>query len=559
MLPGQVVCSPLTRKTWFDSEPWVVLWEAKAVKKRLLLLLVLAALWAVLGTGALAAGTAENTAHSYAELVQLLNGNGFVIHLDASQGAFWPEDDEPITLDIAKQVNLDSDWTIPQQVTVNLIDGLGALYDQARNHTLVIDGTLNHRGAAGLIGFKVQRILVNGTVCLGSKQYLDAKTVEWGPKSRCISDSEQGTGPHNSDWGVWDEAGTGCYPAVYATWIVHEGASFDCPLRITSGKATIDGVQYRPQVVLRAVGIPILDRSITFVGGVTRLEGNWCMTGNLECVSDLGPSTRLIVTGALEAEGITLNDASELYLLPGSRLLAGTSKECIRSQHGGGLAAAFATADGQDQPGILLPGSDAPYTIDQIFAPGNQAFEQFLSPGVTLWRSWNNNGEKVLVSFDPQGALPGPGCVVLDPGTALGELPLACRPGWSFLGWYPAPAGGEKTTGQTQFSRDTTLYARWALSGQLQADLQDGAAPAWLNWSYDSASGAVTFLQTLGEDAGEDDRLVVASYDETGRFLSAAIAAAGEQAAVAPAARLVRLFWVSSSWKPRAESDTFRP
>ena len=44
---------------------------------------------------------------------------------------------------------------------------------------------------------------------------------------------------------------------------------------------------------------------------------------------------------------------------------------------------------------------------------------------------------------------------------ALNYLPTPIRTGYTFLGWYTAPQGGEQVTTATVFYKDAVIYAHW--------------------------------------------------------------------------------------------------
>ena len=69
---------------------------------------------------------------------------------------------------------------------------------------------------------------------------------------------------------------------------------------------------------------------------------------------------------------------------------------------------------------------------------------------------------KIFVTFDPNY----PGVSTFDKevniGKAIGELPVATRPGYKLLGWYTNPINGTKVTSDTIIDDSITLYAHWA-------------------------------------------------------------------------------------------------
>lgn len=79
------------------------------------------------------------------------------------------------------------------------------------------------------------------------------------------------------------------------------------------------------------------------------------------------------------------------------------------------------------------------------------------------------------ISFDAQGGDSQLERTVTDGGGTLTELPTAQREGYTFLGWYTQPEGGEEITTWTRFAQNCIVYAQWELgdptyTGWLQTD-----------------------------------------------------------------------------------------
>jgi len=70
----------------------------------------------------------------------------------------------------------------------------------------------------------------------------------------------------------------------------------------------------------------------------------------------------------------------------------------------------------------------------------------------------------VIITFDLNGLIgpPAPDPIAVAPGVAIGTLPEAPeRDGFTFMGWYTAPAGGSRITETSALDADGTLFARW--------------------------------------------------------------------------------------------------
>lgn len=72
-----------------------------------------------------------------------------------------------------------------------------------------------------------------------------------------------------------------------------------------------------------------------------------------------------------------------------------------------------------------------------------------------------NYDTSYTVSFDANGGECDKRNVIVAPQTAVGELPVPTRAGYSFEGWYTETTGGSKVTADTVITGNVTLYARW--------------------------------------------------------------------------------------------------
>ena len=76
----------------------------------------------------------------------------------------------------------------------------------------------------------------------------------------------------------------------------------------------------------------------------------------------------------------------------------------------------------------------------------------------------------VEITFDANG-----GCVALEtmkvsPKEPIGELPIATRDGYAFIGWYSAPEGGDSVCSTSVIRKNVTLYARWQKGASFEID-----------------------------------------------------------------------------------------
>jgi len=84
-----------------------------------------------------------------------------------------------------------------------------------------------------------------------------------------------------------------------------------------------------------------------------------------------------------------------------------------------------------------------------------------------LWRSEFRVVRKNVwlpeISFDACGGDAQLERTVTDKGGTLDQLPKAQRKGYTFLGWYTQPEGGELVTTETEFTQNKVVYAHWEL------------------------------------------------------------------------------------------------
>lgn len=100
-----------------------------------------------------------------------------------------------------------------------------------------------------------------------------------------------------------------------------------------------------------------------------------------------------------------------------------------------------------------------------------------------LWRSQfrvvGSNAWLPEISFDACGGDAQTERTVTDRGGTLTALPVAYRTGYTFLGWYTLPEGGEKINPETTFTLNTILYAQWEKDPDYAGWLQEDG-----EWTY---------------------------------------------------------------------------
>ena len=77
----------------------------------------------------------------------------------------------------------------------------------------------------------------------------------------------------------------------------------------------------------------------------------------------------------------------------------------------------------------------------------------------TYYAHWLEN---ITVTFDADGGTVSPNTRTFSPNTAIGELPIPTKTGYTFIGWYSDDTEqATEVTDETVFSTSTTIYARW--------------------------------------------------------------------------------------------------
>ena len=93
---------------------------------------------------------------------------------------------------------------------------------------------------------------------------------------------------------------------------------------------------------------------------------------------------------------------------------------------------------------------------------------------IIVYPRWKQGGVKII--FDACGGSPVSSRKVWQ-GETFGELPVPLRTGYTFLGWYTAPDGGEQIQENdiVSFTQDSSLYAQWRMN-TYQIVFKDGDA-----------------------------------------------------------------------------------
>lgn len=137
------------------------------------------------------------------------------------------------------------------------------------------------------------------------------------------------------------------------------------------------------------------------------------------------------------------------------------------------------------------------------------------------------------ITFDPMGGTcPVPAVYTIEaeglPYTLL-SYPPAEREGYTFLGWFLEPEGGEALEPFYLFESDTTLYAHWAKDGEPDDGCDGGEtcpSKAFIDvergedgWYHEAVDWAVVNEITNGRDATHFDPLTICTRAEAVTFL----------------------------------------
>ena len=121
--------------------------------------------------------------------------------------------------------------------------------------------------------------------------------------------------------------------------------------------------------------------------------------------------------------------------------------------------------------------------------------------GITLYAKWTAN--KYTVTFHANGGnAPADNKITVTYGKAYGELPMAQRTGYGFIGWFTAATGGNQITAQSIYAIDgnQTLYARWRELKDISRDVFDfGSAESFTYEKGVTREAQYTFTAASGE------------------------------------------------------------
>lgn len=125
--------------------------------------------------------------------------------------------------------------------------------------------------------------------------------------------------------------------------------------------------------------------------------------------------------------------------------------------------------------------------------------ETIVQSGDHLYANWVKDADPEpvwTVTFDANGGtLDGAATVNVTNGQSIGEMPVAVREHYSFVGWFTAKSGGEQVIGSQAITSDLALYAHWGAEPYLYeeppASVAPTAAAAEYNGYLVDANGAL--------------------------------------------------------------------
>jgi len=94
-------------------------------------------------------------------------------------------------------------------------------------------------------------------------------------------------------------------------------------------------------------------------------------------------------------------------------------------------------------------------TPETIFSPASGA------EGYTYHAGWKANRYTIYFDKNLNTVEKNPANKIVTYGEVVGDLPVLNAEGYTFIGWYTEPTGGEKVIETTPVSEDTTYYAHW--------------------------------------------------------------------------------------------------
>ena len=109
--------------------------------------------------------------------------------------------------------------------------------------------------------------------------------------------------------------------------------------------------------------------------------------------------------------------------------------------------------------------------------------------------------QTVILTLDANGGTCDLKTLVAASGAPVGTLPEAARDGYTLKGWYTAANGGEKVTGETAFTDNTTLYAQWAEKDNSNGD--NGSTSGEFLVAVDRVTGGTVRVNPGRADRGE--------------------------------------------------------
>ena len=99
-----------------------------------------------------------------------------------------------------------------------------------------------------------------------------------------------------------------------------------------------------------------------------------------------------------------------------------------------------------------------------VLANSNNAVTTFTMPAnaVTVTANWTAiSPTTYTVTFNGNGGTPSEAWRTVAAGAAVGTLPTATRPGYTFDGWFTAASGGTQITAGIIITGNVTFYAQW--------------------------------------------------------------------------------------------------
>jgi uncharacterized repeat protein (TIGR02543 family) len=105
-------------------------------------------------------------------------------------------------------------------------------------------------------------------------------------------------------------------------------------------------------------------------------------------------------------------------------------------------------------------------------------------------------------------------------GQPVGELPVATRDGYEFLGWFTAADGGVAVTPETIVTSDMTFYARWTIkSYTVVFDANGGSGSVTRTYTHGSVLGELPVATREKEENEEDVWIVGGEWIFMGWFM----------------------------------------